>query len=197
MDRRNALKALTFSAGSIIATPTLLKVLVSCSKEKGLSWYPIFLNKSQAIVLEQITNVILPKTDTLGALDVNVPQFLDELLNDVVTKVEQENFTKGGIAFQQAFKSLFKKDISEASTKETKKMISRYFDLNEEDQNKVYNLMGSTPEEINDLDNYYLYKYLFFIRYYTVFAYMTSQEVKEGILGFNPYLGTYTACISR
>ncbi|WP_242203676.1 gluconate 2-dehydrogenase subunit 3 family protein [Aestuariivivens insulae] len=196
MDRRRVLKTIPLSIGGLIATPALMQVLTSCGDERHLQWKPAFLNLNQAFIVEQIANVILPKTDTIGALDVYVPQFLDILLNDVVPTAEQDIFIKGATVFQQKYKALFKKEISNANTEEIAKMISMYFDLNEEDEQKVFELVGSNLEDVKDSDTYYLYKYLYFIRYYSIFAYLTTQEVKEGLLGFNPYLGNYTACTS-
>lgn len=194
MDRRSVLKAISLSAGSFVATPTLFQVLTSCNETQELPWTPKFLDAAQAYVLEQLTDVILPKTDTVGALDVHVPEFIDLLLNDVVAKEELEVFLKGANAFQNKYRALFKKDILKAEPEDMSIMVSTYFDLDKERQEQVLESMHSNVEDVKDVDTYYIYKYLNFIRYYTLFAYLTTQEVKEGILGFNPYLGTYTAC---
>ncbi|WP_345006763.1 gluconate 2-dehydrogenase subunit 3 family protein [Snuella lapsa] len=194
MDRRSLLKALPLSVGGLVATPTLLQLLSSCAREKQLEWIPKFLNKSQAYVLEQIVQVILPTTDEVGALDVKAPQFIDLILSDVVSNTDREVFIKGETVFRQKYEARFKKDISNASVTGVSIMVSTYFDLSEEDQEKVAEMLSLDPSEISDSGTFYIYKYLCFIRYYTLFAYLTAQEVKENLLGFNPYLGTYTAC---
>lgn len=196
MDRRRVLKTIPLSIGGLIATPTLLQLLTSCEGEHQLNWKPKFLDVTQAYILEQIVQVILPTTDTVGAIDVKVPQFIDLILNDVVSTSDQETFIKGETVFKQKYEALYKKGGLNANTEEITKMVSMYFDLNEEDEQKVLELVGSNIEDVKDSDTYNLYKYLYFIRYYTLFAYLTTQEVKEGLLGFNPYLGTYTACTS-
>ena len=195
MKRREVLKTVPFLLGSTIATPTLLQLLSSCSEDQHLQWTPRFLSVHQAFAVEQIVNIILPQTNTVGALEVYVPQFLDLLFKEVVSKDDQETFFKGASIFQQKFKNLFKREISKANTEEINKMVSMYFDIDEEDQKKVLELVTTSTNHV-DSETYYIYKYLYSIRYYTLFAYFTTQEVKEELLGFNPYLGSYIACAS-
>ena len=71
MKRRDALKNIGLSAGLIVATPTVISLLNSCSTDSN-KWSTVFLNKEQAKVLMEIVDVIIPKTDTPSANEVNV-----------------------------------------------------------------------------------------------------------------------------
>ena len=62
--------------------------------------------------------LFLPKSNTPSALDVNTPQFLDLILNDIVSKKEQDVFVKGAAVFNSKFKALFNKDILKGGQKE-------------------------------------------------------------------------------
>ena len=77
MKRRDALKGMGLSIGYAIATPSILSLLQSC-KTEPLIWNPIFLTQKEGTVITNLVDLILPVTETSpGALDVNVPEFLD------------------------------------------------------------------------------------------------------------------------
>src|SRR5690606_26154381 len=88
-------KGLGLSLGYIIATPTILSMLQSCST-KAEKWIPIFHSDKQAFVLESLVDLILPKTkDTPGALDVNVPKFIDLYASKSLTDEDKEIYKLG------------------------------------------------------------------------------------------------------
>lgn len=194
MDRRDLLKTIGLSAGYIIAGSTLTQLLVSCEAKHNMAWKPLFLNDMQAYVVEQITNIILPKSNTPSALEVKTPQFLDLILNDLVSKKEQAIFIKGGRIFNSKFEDLFNKSILKGTQKDFSEIIATYLDLSKKDETKVIKLVKSKDIEVTASESYFLYKYLIFVRHYTLFAYYTSEAVEDEILKFDPYTGKYIAC---
>ncbi|AUP80028.1 gluconate 2-dehydrogenase subunit 3 family protein [Flavivirga eckloniae] len=91
MDRRSALKNLTMGLGYSIAAPTIFNVLSSCNAEKE-SWTPLFLSKEEKHIVTHLADIILPASDTPGALDVNIPQFLDVMYHDIEKKTKSGSF---------------------------------------------------------------------------------------------------------
>ena len=89
MKRRDALKNIGLSAGLIVATPTVISLLNSCSTDSN-KWSPVFLNKEQAKVLMEIVDVIIPKTDTPSANEVNVVEFLDKYYKEILDDNRQD-----------------------------------------------------------------------------------------------------------
>ena len=57
MDRRQVLKNLGYGAGFLVATPTVISLLQSCSNEPD--WQPTFLSVGQGFALKQIVDLIL------------------------------------------------------------------------------------------------------------------------------------------
>jgi len=194
MNRRDSIKSLTLSLGLTIATPTLLQLLYSCESDKTTKWDAKFLDNSQVFILEQLVDLILPASKTIGALDVNVPQFMDLVLKKICTKQEQDNFTKGDLAFRNKFEIIFKKDSSNGKQAEFLTMLNTYFKISPEKQKDIFELMKIKPSEVKDLNNYFIYKYLIFIRHYTLWGYYTSKKVGTEILNYNPIPGTYDGC---
>ncbi len=186
---------MTLSAGYALVTPSLMQLLVSCEAKPNITWKPLFLSNVQAYVVEQIANIILPKSSTPSALEVNTPQFLDLVLTDIVSKKDQDIFIKGDHIFNLKFKELFNKDASKGTRKEFSEIIATFLDISDREEANVLKLVESKDIGVATKDTYYLYKYLLFIRYYTLFAYYTSEEVEDEILKFDPYTGIYKSCL--
>lgn len=80
MKRREALKSLGLATGFFVATPPIISLLQSCTSEVS-TWTPEFLSVEEGVVLTNLVDIILPKTDIPSATEVNVPQFIDKYLN--------------------------------------------------------------------------------------------------------------------
>ena len=92
MDRRRVLKNMGLSLGYMVATPTLLSIVQSCKNEPAITWTPDFLTQSEGSVLTKLVDIILPKTDTLSASEVQVDIFIDKFANEVMEKNQQDLF---------------------------------------------------------------------------------------------------------
>ena len=78
--------------GYAVATPTLLGLLQSCKDKPAYAeWVPSFLDKEKGYALAQTLDVILPKTDTPSATEMNVHVFIDKYLDEVIP-LEQRDF---------------------------------------------------------------------------------------------------------
>ena len=195
MDRRTVLKTMSLSLGYVIATPSLLQILSSCDGKKDIAWKPQFLSDSQGYVVTQLTDIILPSSKTLGSKDVHVPQFIDLVLKDLIPKNEKELILKGSSVFHLKYKELFKKDVLKGSKKEFSALLSVYFNVTLERQNHIFEMISNGEEDIKDLESYYIYKYLIFLSYYTLFGYFTSTRVGPEILNYDQIPGSFESCI--
>ena len=195
MDRRAVLKTMSLSLGYVIATPSLLQILSSCDRKNDIQWKSQFLSDSQGFVVEHLTDLILPSSNTLGSKDVQIPQFIDLILKDLIPKNEKELVLKGSLAFHLKFNELFNKDVLKGSKKEFSTLLSAYFNVTPEKQNHIFEIIGRSEEDIKDLESYYIYKYLIFIRYYTLFGYFTSKRVGTEILNYDQIPGSFEGCI--
>ncbi len=195
MNRREVLKTIPYILGCTVATPTLLQLLVSCKNDANGNYNDGFLNKSDAFTLNQIVDVILPKTQTVGALDVHVPQFVNRVLKAVLTKDEQDVFSKGQHLFKEKFQAVYKIDIQEATTANFMAFISVYFKVSEKQQQQIFKILNQPITEVENKDMYYIYSYLTTIRYYALYGYYTSERVGVDILNYNPTPGMYHACV--
>jgi hypothetical protein len=104
--RRALLKQVAWMLGGAISAPAALAILQGCSAKESApgaaAWQPKFLKGKQADLITAIADVIIPKTDTSGALDAGVPAFIDGLMADVYAKDAQERFSAGIDEFETA-----------------------------------------------------------------------------------------------
>ncbi|MFL2996087.1 MAG: gluconate 2-dehydrogenase subunit 3 family protein [Cytophagales bacterium] len=91
MQRREAFKNISlFVSGSLIVPSTLLN---SCSQpSKELKWEPKYLSKSEAFLLNELSNAIIPNTEYPGANAVGVPQEIEEYVFNVFSENEIASF---------------------------------------------------------------------------------------------------------
>ncbi|MFD1316039.1 gluconate 2-dehydrogenase subunit 3 family protein [Namhaeicola litoreus] len=196
MDRRTALKNITLGLGYVATTSSMLSVLNSC-KEQNPAWKASFLTPDEQSMVSHLVDIILPKDDLPGALDVNVPQFIDKMLDAVETKENQQLFRSGGEIFGQLLENKAGKKKSNANRTDIESIFKELFTINEVEQERIKSLTNKKVAEVaeTDKENYLLYSFLMKIRYYTLFGYYTSEKVGEEILSYDPVPGVFQGCI--
>jgi gluconate 2-dehydrogenase gamma chain len=95
MNRREAIQRTALALGYAVTGPALIGVLKGCKAAPEVNFKPVFFNEEQAATLAEITEIIIPKTDTPGAKDAGVPGFIDSMLKEVYSKEEQDKFISG------------------------------------------------------------------------------------------------------
>ena len=181
---------------ALVAVPSLLQLLSACTPNTEQLWKVYFLSKNQVFVVDKLANIILPQSESIGAVDLVIPQFIDLVLKNVLDKTGQENFKKGSLLFEQEFKNRFNKKTINGSVKEFETLLSHYFDLTDEQQKNIFKLINSDIASVYNKDNYYLYSYLICIRHYTLLGFYSSKEVGTTILNYQPVPGVFAPCVS-
>lgn len=183
MNRRDALKNLGLSLGYVIATPTILSMLQSCTAQPE-KWTPLFFSDKQAYVLQSLVDLIIPKTKGVpGALDVNVPKFIDLYASKTATDEQKEIYKTG---LDAVIEELGIPD-TEPITLETEKfdaILTKYLRINKADR-----LAHVQEENI-------VFETLMKIRDQSVWAYKSSEEIGKNVLVYDPIPGQQKGCIS-
>jgi gluconate 2-dehydrogenase gamma chain len=104
MDRREALKRTALMMGTVLSAPTIMAVLNGCTAKPGIDWKPVFFTEDQAVLISQLAEVIIPRTDTPGAKETGVPSFIEQVVKDCYTPEEQTKFADGLLAFDEEAK---------------------------------------------------------------------------------------------
>lgn len=202
MNRREVLKNLGLGAGFLVVGPTTLSLLQSCKNDPSYNWQPTFLSEANGHALKQILEVIIPTTDTPGANDLNLAQFIDSYMEEVASAERQERFKNGADNFAASFKAETDKELHEATQEDYEKMIKTYLlSTPAERENLVKRTtetqdpMNEDPEEKMDpVDS--TFDYLQNVREMAIWAWKNSEEIGENVMWYDPIPGVYIPCAS-
>lgn len=95
MNRRELLQRVAWLMGGAISAPAVLGVLNGCKAKPSASWHPLFLSTQEGAIVEEVAELIIPRTDTPGAREVGVPAFIDVILKDAYPAEDQARFVSG------------------------------------------------------------------------------------------------------
>ena len=196
MKRREAIKNLSLGIGYVVSAPAVLGILESCSKSEP-GWEAVFLDEELKPVVSHLVDIILPTSESPGGLDLDLPQFVDKMCSDILTKKDQEWVSRGGSLFAERVASHTGGGASRASRKEVLDIFKTYFDLPSEERKTVMDNQKKVDEEIPEAekDSFALYKFLFTIREFALLGYFTSERIGKDFLVFDPIPGGYKPCI--
>ena len=110
--------------GMTVGSPVILSILNGCIPEKTIHWKPRFFTSDQALLIADITDIILPKTDTPGGLDVGVDAFVDFILDDCYSDQEQQNFIEGLNELNKTSNSLYSENFIKLSALEKNELLT-------------------------------------------------------------------------
>lgn len=196
MNRRTALKNLTLSLGYTVTAPTIFSILSSCNAEAE-TWTPLFLSPEEQHIVTHLVDIIIPKSDTPGALDVNIPQFIDLIFNEVESDENQSLFKTGSGVFSKAFTTQFNREAAEGKKEDFEKLLITYFNLSEEETELLFETQNTDAKAIpsETMDDYTLYKFLLAVRHYSILGYCTSEKIGKEVTAYDPVPGVYKGCI--
>jgi len=179
MKRRDVLKNMGLGLGYAVATPTIISLLQSCQGEAATGYQAVLFSQDEFGVLTTMVDVIIPKTDTPSASEVNVPMFIDKFISETQTEDQHENAQKGMAAF-----------VAVALEKSGKSSASK---LNAEDVEAVLaaTLKGDTDALEGDLKT--AAGFASQMRGMTISAYKNSEYVGENVLAYLSIPGEYIA----
>jgi hypothetical protein len=201
MDRRKALKNMGLAMGYTVAAPTLISIMQSCKGETVMEWTPDFFTKDQGAILTKLVDIILPKTDTPSASEVQVNLFIDRFMNEVA-ETEQQDFMKMAMSrfLEKAIKGAKKEDATDLNSEELEKSLAVTLKVSKEEEKKnqelveAYNLALENGEVATLNDSAASFAFASNLRGLTIWGYKTSEYVGEKVLAYLPVPGPYVAC---
>lgn len=196
MNRREALRGLSLSIGYVVAVPTVLNTLQSCTTETP-TWKSKFLNENEKVMVSHLVDIILPASEIPGGLDLNLPEFIDLMCKDVLSEADQDFYHQGSKLFAARFEKSFGHVADKADRKEIETLFSSYFDKPQEDSQRIIKDQGKGIDEIDpsEKDDYLIYKFLFQTRTFSLLGYYTSEKIGKEVLNFDPIPGVWEPCI--
>uniref|UniRef100_B0T1W4 Twin-arginine translocation pathway signal n=1 Tax=Caulobacter sp. (strain K31) TaxID=366602 RepID=B0T1W4_CAUSK len=94
LNRRDTLRGLALTIG-VGTTGWAGRALAAAAPAPALTWTPTALTADQARLLDVVAELMIPATDTPGARQAGVPQFIDRALADFFDKDQAEALRTG------------------------------------------------------------------------------------------------------
>jgi hypothetical protein len=114
MDRREALRLLATGTALQLAPRSLLAVLREARTLLATQVAPRTLNSHQDATVKAMAELILPRTDTPGATDVGVGEFIDLMLTEWYEEQDRSSFLTGLAEVDLRSKAIFGKNFVDA-----------------------------------------------------------------------------------
>jgi len=128
MNRREAIQRTAMMLGYAVTGPALAGVLNGCKANPELPFKPEFLTMDQAQLVTALCDIIMPKTDTPGAVEAGVPQFIDDMVLSVYTQADKERIAKGLSAFDEESKTDFGDTFAAAKREDQIALVKKHHD---------------------------------------------------------------------
>jgi hypothetical protein len=187
MNRRDYLKNTSAVLGIALSGVSMSALFVACEKEAKLTWKPVFLKPNHAELVAEIAETILPKTNTPGAKDLGVPQFIDKFIDATKDENDKAEFVKGIEDFEDRCKEKYNKSFVELDAKQR----IEYLMIHEKESPKTgMSLWGINLEPNAPKPTFYKT-----LKSLTLFGFYTSEKVGRNILAFQDVPGEFIGCI--
>ena len=166
-----------------------------------MKWVPDFFTKDEGSILSHLVDIILPKTDTPSATEVQVNIFIDKFANEVMEK-EQQDFVKMSMGrfLEKALKDAGKEKTADLTPEDLEPVLASALKINKEEETKHGELITTYNELIADGkpalldDDAARYGFASNLRGMTIWGYKTSEFVGEEVLAYLPVPGEYIGC---
>lgn len=189
MNRRDLLKLITAATGAaFVGTNPLayeLRPDVSLS-ETGFS-------KDEVAFLNEVGEVIIPRTDTPGAKDANVGRIMAVLVADCYPSALQKTFRDGMKKLDSQAKEEFGNAFLLLDNKQRHDLISR-LDEEARDYNQklgLWSVASQLPNQRREASQAPVPHYFSLFKQLTLFGFFTSKEGGTKVLRYVPVPGKY------
>ena len=175
IDRKEAIKRASLLLGGVVFSPNILGVLNGCTATPG-DWTPTLFSNDQARIVTALADVILPADDTPAASELGVPEFIETMVDEVYSEVQQREFMEG----LDKFSADYRADIQ-----------SEFVDGNDTDKyDFTYHQNRLALEEDPASNPFFLsFKEL------TLLGYFTSEVGATEVLRYEAVPGVYDGCV--
>jgi len=173
MDRRDALKHTALLMGGLLSASTVAGVLAGCKASNKPNWQPQFLTKEMIPVVDALAETLIPATDTPGAKDAGVTEFIDVMLAKYKEKAEQDIFMAGLTQVETDCQAAHQKSFADLAPEQQTAYLKQMAEAAVGKRNTFFH-------ELKGL---------------TFTGYFTSELVGKNVLNFDPIPGRYDPCM--
>lgn len=173
MNRRDALKQTAMIMGYAVSASTFAGVMAGCEASGTPGWKPSFLTEEQGNLVAELAECIIPTTDTIGAKDALVHEFIDVMYGKFMKPDEKANFSAGLLEVEKVSQSAHNKSFTQLGFDEQTSVLTGIAKASEGKK-------GSFFSKMKEL---------------TTVGYFKSERVGREVLNYLPIPGAYKGCV--
>ena len=178
MDRRKALRNIGTGIGAITVTPAIVSLFQSC--QTSVTYNPLFIPKDDFKIVSNLMEMIIPKTDIPGAIELKLPEFVDAYIDAVWDEKRKTDFTETWEIFISASsKAAGKENANDLSTADWDAQLAKYL----------------KPGNDVPADEVLASQFVNQLRSLTVNAFKTNEFIGEEVLAYAPIPGEQKGCV--
>jgi hypothetical protein len=166
MKRRDLLKTGVYGLAGVTLSSTLISTFQSCNSVN--EYNPVYFSNTEFSLISNMVDFFIPKTETPGAVEMKVPQFIDIIISETYNIDSKNNLSNKLKLLINDFKSK-NVDLLDYNSLKSKFMS----DFKNKTHHEIY-------DQIRDL---------------TVWGFKTSKEIALNVLNYNPIAGYQLGCI--
>ena len=178
MDRRKALRSIGTGIGTIAVTPTVVSLFQSC--QSVATYTPVFISENDFKIVSNLMEIIIPKTDIPGAIELKLPEFVDAYIDAVWDEKRKTDFKEAWTAFiSSSNKAAGKENANDLSTADWDAQLAKYL----------------KPGNDVPADEILASQFANQLRSITVNAFKTNEFIGEKVLAYAPIPGEQKGCV--
>ena len=178
MDRRKALRSIGTGIGAIAVTPSVVSLFQSC--QSVATYTPVFISENDFKIFSNLMEIIIPKTDIPGAIELKLPEFVDAYIDAVWDEKRKTDFKEAWTAFiSSSNKAAGKENANDLSTADWDAQLAKYL--------KPGNDVPADETLASQFANQ--------LRSITVNAFKTNEFIGEEVLAYAPIPGEQKGCV--
>lgn len=187
MNRRHALSRVAWMVGGTLSAPTVMAFLEGCKSGSETQSILFAVTDDQRAIIDEIAEIIIPATDTPGAKDAKVGEFIELMLKDCYYPKEQQSFLKG--INDLADKDFLKLDPEKQTALLTEAEADAAQQLEQTGKDRAAAKEAGRPFDEPGVPFFRLLKEL------TLLGYFTSEPGATKALAYLPIPGRYDGCV--
>jgi hypothetical protein len=196
MNRREALIRVAGLMGGTLSASTLLAIRKGLAAGTGLAagagysattsavTEPSILSTSQRDIVSGVVDIMIPRTDTPGAVDVGVPGFIDLMLRDVYTQADRDRYLAGLTDFDATALSENGKTFVALELQQRVALVRKFHDA----------AMGE-ERRLRGAHAHLQRPFVLMTKELTLLGFFTSQVGANQVLQYVAVPGSYHGCI--
>ena len=178
MDRRKALRSIGTGIGAIAVTPSVVSLFQSC--QSVATYTPVFISENDFKIVSNLMEMIIPKTDIPGAIELKLPEFVDAYIDAVWDEKRKTDFKEAWTAFiSSSNKAAGKENADDLSTADWDAQLAKYL----------------KPGNDVPADEILASQFVNQLRSLTVNAFKTNEFIGEEVLAYAPIPGEQKGCV--